>query len=86
MKIIAGNYYNKYESKNFLERYLVRQFVRDVKTVVSHCCPKQLFEVGCGIINLIREQLTICSYRRSGLWQIILAKKIVSGNNQSQFS
>lgn len=48
MKLISGNYYNKYESKNPIERLLVSGFEKNIFSLIDEIQPKNIFEIGCG--------------------------------------
>ena len=45
---IPGNYYNKYNSKNFIERYLVRKFTETIDKCVKKSNIDRIVDVGCG--------------------------------------
>ncbi len=44
----AGNYYNKYESGNPIVRWLMRNFLTEVKALVLKTGVTRVHEVGCG--------------------------------------
>lgn len=44
----AGNYYNKYKSKNFIVKFLMKKFYKNLFRLVGRVNPKKVLEVGCG--------------------------------------
>lgn len=46
--VVVGNYFNKYESKNPIARYLVGGFMTEVLDLVRSVAPASIHEVGCG--------------------------------------
>ena len=46
--MIAGNYYNKYETTNPIGRFLVGRFLKTIVNFVERCEPSTVHEVGCG--------------------------------------
>jgi len=46
--IVAGNFYNKYETRNPISRYLMDGFYRSVSELVSLTKATDIHEVGCG--------------------------------------
>ncbi len=46
--IVAGNFYNKYETRNPISRYLMDGFYRSVTELVSLTNVTDVHEVGCG--------------------------------------
>lgn len=63
---IAGNYYPKYSTKNWIEGRLVGNFLLTVDKLVNQLKPTDIFEVGCGEGYLISRyakddrKLTAC--------------------------
>ena len=47
-KIIAGNIYNKYETKNPIERHLVNQYLRTFDRITKKLQFNSVLEIGCG--------------------------------------
>jgi len=45
---VAGNYYDKYHSKNPLARYLMDGFLDAVVSLTNKISPKDVHEIGCG--------------------------------------
>jgi len=45
---VAGNHYDKYNSKNPIAAYLVSGFLRNFLELVDHTKARDAFEVGCG--------------------------------------
>jgi len=45
---IAGNYYNKYESKNPLVRMLMANFHKILFSLIAQINPREILELGCG--------------------------------------
>jgi ubiquinone/menaquinone biosynthesis C-methylase UbiE len=58
---IYGNYYDKYGSKNIIEKYLVKRYQRNLKELLSSVTPESILDVGCGE-GFITDQL----YRVTG--------------------
>lgn len=50
--VIAGNYYDKYATKNPIARYLMDGFLESVSTLVGSVRADTVHEVGCGEGNL----------------------------------
>jgi 2-polyprenyl-3-methyl-5-hydroxy-6-metoxy-1,4-benzoquinol methylase len=50
--VIAGNYYDKYGSKNPIARYLMNGFLESVSSLVGEVQAETAHEVGCGEGNL----------------------------------
>jgi 2-polyprenyl-3-methyl-5-hydroxy-6-metoxy-1,4-benzoquinol methylase len=50
--VIAGNYYDKYATKNPIARYLMDGFLESVSTLVGSVTAESVHEVGCGEGNL----------------------------------
>ncbi len=46
--VIAGNYYNKYKTKNPIARLLTHRFLVAVEQLVKQIKPASIHEVGCG--------------------------------------
>ncbi len=46
--IVAGNFYNKYETRNPISRYLMEGFYRSVAELVSATDATDIHEAGCG--------------------------------------
>jgi 2-polyprenyl-3-methyl-5-hydroxy-6-metoxy-1,4-benzoquinol methylase len=46
--VIAGNLYNKYGTKNPIERYLMKCFQSSLDNLVTRIDVKEIHEVGCG--------------------------------------
>lgn len=46
--VVVGNTTEKYESGNFLSRFLVNNFCRAVGDLAANVAPQRIFEVGCG--------------------------------------
>jgi len=46
--MIAGNYYNKYETTNPISGFLVGRFLRTIVDFAERCEPSTVHEVGCG--------------------------------------
>ncbi|MBS3984049.1 MAG: class I SAM-dependent methyltransferase [Selenomonadales bacterium] len=47
-KIVVGNVYDKYSSRNPAVRYAVRQFTKDLTDLVERVAPRSIHEIGCG--------------------------------------
>ena len=45
---VAGNYYDKYHSKNPIARYLMDGFLHAVTDLTKKIAPKDVHEIGCG--------------------------------------
>lgn len=43
-----GNHYNKYETRNFIAQYLMRNFTKSLDDLVKLTGKRTIFEVGCG--------------------------------------
>lgn len=59
----VGNYYNKYQSSNPVERLLVGRFTREVLSAVTCLAPSTLLDAGCGegvMTARIQEALPGC--------------------------
>ncbi len=54
---VAGNHYDKYNSKNPIAAYLVAGFLRNFTDLVEFTQAKDVFEVGCGEGKLSLEML-----------------------------
>jgi 2-polyprenyl-3-methyl-5-hydroxy-6-metoxy-1,4-benzoquinol methylase len=50
--VIAGNYYDKYRTKNPVARWLMNGFLESVSTLVGSAAASTVHEVGCGEGNL----------------------------------
>ncbi len=53
----AGNYYDKYNSKNPLIKYVVSKFKKDLNKIIKATKAKKILDVGCGegyLINYIK--------------------------------
>ena len=50
--VIAGNYYDKYGTKNPIARYLMNGFLESVSALVGSVAAATVHEVGCGEGNL----------------------------------
>jgi 2-polyprenyl-3-methyl-5-hydroxy-6-metoxy-1,4-benzoquinol methylase len=50
--VIAGNYYDKYGTKNPIARYLMSGFLKSVSALVGSVTAETVHEVGCGEGNL----------------------------------
>lgn len=46
--IIAGNFYNKYETKNPIAKYLMKRFLNSLNLLISHTNVHEIHEIGCG--------------------------------------
>jgi len=46
--IIAGNYYNKYQTRNPIARFLTRGFLAAAQQLVERTSARDIHEVGCG--------------------------------------
>lgn len=58
--IIAGNVYNKYESKNPVTKFLMKNFLNSLDEILKTLGVKKILEVGCGegyLTNYIKDQL-----------------------------
>ena len=51
-KVIAGNIYNKYETRNIIAKYLMKGFLVAFDCLVSISGAFKVYEVGCGEGNL----------------------------------
>ncbi len=54
---IYGNYYNKYGTKNPIERYLVNRYHKTLKEILLSIDPHKILDIGCGegfITNQLR--------------------------------
>jgi SAM-dependent methyltransferase len=51
-RVISGNVYDKFNTKNPIARYLVRRFVSSMSELVNSTGAMELHEVGCGEGNL----------------------------------
>jgi len=47
-KVIAGNFYNKYGTKNFIEKRMMKSFFDAVKDILRDLKPLKILEVGAG--------------------------------------
>jgi len=60
---VAGNYYDKYGTRNPIARLLTRGFVRAVARLARESGARQVLEIGCGeghlAVRLAREGLTV---------------------------
>jgi len=62
IKLITGNYYNKYESKNFIEKFLVNRYKEKAIETIRGLNISSCFEIGSGegyILQLIEEQFSL---------------------------
>lgn len=59
MNMIAGNYYPKYKTKNPIERFLVKNFLRVMDEAVLTIAPQHIHEVGCGEGYLLSRYASI---------------------------
>ncbi|MCL4789792.1 MAG: methyltransferase domain-containing protein [Verrucomicrobia bacterium] len=61
----GGNFYDKYGSRNPIERHLVRRFLEDLGALVDQTGASHIHEVGCGegvlIASLARPGRTLCA-------------------------
>lgn len=58
-----GNYYDKYNSKNAIERYLMNHFLYTIKVLVDDLKIDRILEMGCGeghLLNFISEIKASC--------------------------
>lgn len=56
MPVLEGNFYSKYDSKYFLERLVVKYFLKRIKEFLSGLECKNILDVGCGegyITNMV---------------------------------
>ena len=51
----GGNHYNKYATKNPIERMLVQGFLQTIRDLVSKTGANAIHEVGCGEGYLLQE-------------------------------
>jgi len=49
---VAGNYFDKYQSRNFVHRHLMQRFLADVGKLVRLASPRSIMEAGCGSADL----------------------------------
>jgi 2-polyprenyl-3-methyl-5-hydroxy-6-metoxy-1,4-benzoquinol methylase len=49
----GGNFYDKYGTKNLIERFLVRRFTETVRSFVDQSRPTCVLEIGCGEGHLL---------------------------------
>lgn len=54
---VAGNYYDKYRTKNRIHAYMVRNFVDRATDLVHSAGPRRILEVGCGSGDLAARLL-----------------------------
>lgn len=52
---IYGNYYNKYESKNFLAKFLIDNFIKNINKILDQIEYGNLLDIGCGEGYLTNE-------------------------------
>lgn len=46
--VVVGNYYNKYQSRNPIVKWMMNGFESSLSGLVSKAAPKSIHEVGCG--------------------------------------
>lgn len=46
--VVAGNVFNKYDSKNYMVRKLMQGFSTSLSILVNKANPSNIFEIGCG--------------------------------------
>lgn len=46
--VVAGNVFNKYDSKNYMVRKLMQGFSTSLSILVNKVNPSNIFEIGCG--------------------------------------
>jgi len=75
-EIIAGNLYNKYNSKNPIARFLMYNFLNSLNDLLNLCKnPGTILEVGCGeghLINFIKNKKNVCDIEALDLSEEIL--------------
>jgi len=57
--IVAGNYYPKYSTQNFLAKRFVSNFLHSLDSLVRLVNPTDIHEVGCGEGHLISRYATV---------------------------
>jgi 2-polyprenyl-3-methyl-5-hydroxy-6-metoxy-1,4-benzoquinol methylase len=60
--VIAGNIYDKYTSKNPIEKYLMQRFIRNILDLIEFTACQEIHEVGCGeghLSGIIKENTDI---------------------------
>jgi ubiquinone/menaquinone biosynthesis C-methylase UbiE len=62
---IAGNYFNKYDSGNFVHRWLVDGFLRNALQLFNRANPRSVIEVGCADGDLASRLINCCSISHS---------------------
>ncbi len=63
-KTITGNFYNKYESKNLIEIFLVNRYKNRLANILSNLHINNCLEIGSGegyILKILQEKLQISS-------------------------
>jgi len=78
-EIITGNYYNKYESKNPVARWLTDGFKRNLADLVRLAAPTDIHEIGCGegyLSVFVNEIAAPERYRASDYTQSIIDEAI----------
>jgi 2-polyprenyl-3-methyl-5-hydroxy-6-metoxy-1,4-benzoquinol methylase len=64
-KIITGNYFDKYSSKNILVKYAMRKYFNTFEELLKEIKAKKILEVGCGegeIINYLKKKFPKAEY------------------------
>jgi ubiquinone/menaquinone biosynthesis C-methylase UbiE len=61
-EIITGNYYNKFETTNIIEKFLVKRYKKKLIGLIKSISVKSMYEVGSGegeIINVVSKNKDI---------------------------
>ncbi len=62
---VIGNYYDKYSTKNPIERPIMKGFKKSLQELLSQTTPKSVLEIGCGegeIIESTKKMFPQCKY------------------------
>lgn len=68
--LIAGNFYNKYESANIVARLLMRGFLRDFEQLLGSAQPHAILDIGCGEGHLTARLINLFPAARTSALDI----------------
>jgi ubiquinone/menaquinone biosynthesis C-methylase UbiE len=56
---VAGNYFNKFQSKNFVHKILIKNYIKALVSYMKVLAPKNILDIGCGegeIEKILKEK------------------------------
>jgi 2-polyprenyl-3-methyl-5-hydroxy-6-metoxy-1,4-benzoquinol methylase len=53
-KIISGNYFNKYKSKNILVKFVMKKYFKTLQKLIGKTSKNKILDLGCGEGEIIR--------------------------------